>query len=65
MEQGTVKWFDREKKYGFVESNGKEYFVHISNVENEVPLDQGQRIEFEVGEGQKGPQATNVRPLDE
>jgi len=63
MEQGTVKWFDREKKYGFVEANGNEYFVHVSNIENEEILEQGQRIEFEVGEGKKGPQAVNVRSL--
>jgi len=63
MEQGTVKWFDREKKYGFVEANGNEYFVHVSNIENEEILEQGQCIEFEVGEGKKGPQAVNVRSL--
>ncbi|NGX27373.1 MAG: Cold shock-like protein CspLA [Chlamydiae bacterium] len=68
MERGTVKWFDKEKKYGFIESDigKKEYFVHISNIEGmEGLLDKGQRVEFEVSEGQKGPQAVNVRSLAE
>jgi CspA family cold shock protein len=68
MERGTVKWFDREKKYGFIESDigKKEYFVHVSNVEDmEGNLDKGQRVEFEVGEGKKGPQAVSVRSLQE
>jgi len=66
MERGTVKWFDKEKNYGFIQSDTdkKEYFVHISNVENmEKTLDKGQRVEFEIGQGQKGPQAINVRNL--
>ncbi len=66
MERGKVKWFDREKNFGFIEaeSGGKEYFVHISNVENEVAPDQGQLVEFEVGEGKKGPQAVEVRVVE-
>lgn len=68
MERGTVKWYDKEKKYGFVQSDigNKEYFVHYSALD-EVggALDKGQRIEFEIGEGKKGPVAQNVRSLDE
>jgi len=68
MERGTVKWFDKEKNFGFIESDtgGKEFFVHSSNVqEMEEGLDKGQRVEFEIGEGKKGPQAVNVRSLSE
>jgi len=67
MERGTVKWFDAEKKFGFiVADDGKsEYFVHISNVEDMAGiLDKGQRVEFEIGEGQKGPIALNVRTVE-
>ena len=68
MEKGTVKWFDAEKKYGFIkpDTGTKEYFVHSSNVDDnaEGMLEQGQRVEFEVGEGQKGPMAVNVRGVE-
>ena len=66
MEQGTVKWFDDEKGYGFIQSDGaskKEYFVHKSGIENRGSLEKGQRVEFEIGEGQKGPMAVNVRSV--
>lgn len=66
MARGKVKWFDREKNFGFIEdeTGGKEYFVHISNVENEQSPEQGQLVEFEVGEGKKGPQAVEVRLIE-
>lgn len=65
MERGKVKWFDQEKNYGFIESdNGKEFFVHKTDV-SEGSLEKGQRIQFEIGEGKKGPVARNVSSLEE
>lgn len=65
MAQGTVKWFNAEKGYGFitVDEDGADVFVHWSAIQMEGyrALDEGQRVEFEVGEGQKGPQAEAVR----
>jgi len=66
MERGTIKWYDEEKGYGFIVSDidGKDYFVHKSQIEDlEKSLDKGQAVEFEIGEGQKGPMAVNVRRL--
>jgi cold shock CspA family protein len=65
MERGIVKWFDVEKKFGFLEASGQDYFVHISNVVSGEPLEKGERVEFEVGDSPKGPQAVNVRSLEE
>ena len=67
-ENGVVKWFDEEKKYGFIRSDtgNKEYFVHSSDVQNlGRNLEKGERVEFEIAETGRGPKATNVRPLDE
>ncbi len=67
--KGTVKWFNEEKGYGFIqqEDNGKDLFVHFRQVNNSgsgrVSLAEGQQVTFEIGEGQKGPQAENVTPL--
>jgi CspA family cold shock protein len=65
--QGTVKWFNAEKGYGFiaVEGGGADVFVHYSAIATSGyrSLDEGQRVEFEVTQGQKGPQAENVRPM--
>ncbi len=61
---GKVKWFNREKGYGFIESeNGEDVFVHFSaiQVEGYKTLDEGQDVEFEVEESDRGPQAANVR----
>lgn len=63
---GKVKWFSAEKGYGFIESDeGGDVFVHFSAIQTEgfKTLEEGQRVEFEVVEGNRGPQAANVIPL--
>jgi CspA family cold shock protein len=65
--QGTVKWFNAEKGYGFiaVEGGGADVFVHYSAIASSGyrSLDEGQKVEFDITQGQKGPQAENVNPL--
>jgi cold shock protein len=64
MAQGTVKWFNAEKGYGFIAvDGGNDLFVHYTAIQMEGyrSLEDGQRVEFEVGEGPKGPQAEQVR----
>ncbi len=69
LQNGTVKWFDGEKGFGFIqpEDGGKDVFVHFRQVNNtgygRVNLDEGQKVTFEVEEGEKGPQAANVTAL--
>ncbi len=66
MTQGTVKWFNSEKGYGFIEvEGGDDVFVHFSAIEMDgfKTLSDGQRVEFEIATGQKGPQAEKVRVL--
>jgi CspA family cold shock protein len=64
---GTVKWFNGEKGYGFItqDDGGPDVFVHFSAISGEGfrNLDEGQKVEFDVTQGQKGPQAANVRPI--
>jgi CspA family cold shock protein len=67
MAQGTVKWFNGEKGYGFIApSDGSaDVFVHFSAIQGSGyrSLDEGQSVEFDITQGQKGPQAENVRAL--
>ena len=66
MAQGTVKWFSNEKGYGFIErSEGEDVFVHHSAItmDGYRTLTEGQRVEFEVVQGNKGLQAANVTPI--
>jgi CspA family cold shock protein len=67
MATGTVKWFSDEKGYGFItpDDGGKDLFVHHTGISGEGfrSLSEGAKVEFESTEGQKGPQATNVRPI--
>jgi len=67
MAEGKVKWFSNAKGYGFIESEeGKDVFVHFSEIQIEgyKTLKQGQDVEYEVTDGQKGPQASNVIPKE-
>ncbi len=66
MEQGTVKWFNDAKGFGFIgRDNGQDIFVHHTAIQSNGfrTLQEGQRVEFEVGQGKKGPQAENVRAI--
>ncbi|EGO7898174.1 cold-shock protein [Enterococcus faecalis] len=63
METGTVKWFNSDKGFGFITAeNGNDVFVHFSaiQVDGFKTLEEGQAVTFEIEEGQRGPQATNV-----
>ena len=64
MSQGTVKWFNADKGFGFItpDDGGKDLFVHHSEikVDGYATLNEGQKVEFVEGQGQKGPCATNV-----
>ncbi|MFW5972282.1 MAG: cold-shock protein [Bacillota bacterium] len=66
MFTGKVKWFDAQKGFGFIErEDGEDVFVHFSAIEDEgfKTLDEGQEVEFEIVEGDRGPQASNVVKL--
>lgn len=68
MATGTVKWFSDQKGFGFIvpDEGGKDLFVHHSNIvgEGHTTLRDNQKVEFEEAEGKKGPEATNVRPVE-
>lgn len=64
MEQGTVKWFNAEKGFGFIEREvGDDVFVHFSAIQSDgfKTLDEGQRVTFDVEQGNRGAQAANVK----
>ena len=66
MAEGTVKWFNNDKGYGFIsQTDGEDVFVHFSAIQTEgyKSLEEGQSVQFEVTQGPKGKQASNVRPV--
>jgi CspA family cold shock protein len=67
MATGVVKWFSAEKGFGFVtpDDGSADVFVHFSAIQGDgyKSLDEGQKVEFDVTAGQKGPQAANLRPI--
>ncbi|HSU11356.1 cold-shock protein [Pseudonocardia charpentierae] len=67
MPQGTVKWFNAEKGFGFIatDDNGPDVFVHYSAIQSDGfrTLEENQRVAFEASQGAKGPQADTVRPI--
>ena len=66
MTKGVVKWFNENKGYGFIQSeDGTDVFVHFSAIDGSGfrSLKEGQEVEFEITQGQKGPQASNVKAL--
>ena len=66
MAHGTVKWFNADKGYGFISvDGGQDVFVHYSAIQSDGyrTLDEAQRVQFEVVQGPKGPQADNVRKI--
>jgi CspA family cold shock protein len=67
MTVGTVKWYNADKGYGFIQpESGEDVFVHFSAIQTSGyrSLNEGQAVEFDVAQGPKGPQAANVRPIE-
>jgi CspA family cold shock protein len=65
--KGKVKWFDSAKGYGFIQSDeGKDIFVHYTGIERDgfKALQQGQEVSFQIADGKRGPQATNVKVVE-
>ncbi|OPJ64391.1 cold-shock protein [Clostridium oryzae] len=63
---GTVKWFNSEKGFGFITGeDGKDIFAHFSQIKSEgyKSLEEGQKVSFDIGKGQKGPQAENITAI--
>lgn len=66
MVQGTVKWFNAEKGFGFIaQENGPDVFAHFSAIQTNgfKTLEEGQKVTFDIEEGQRGPQAVNIEKL--
>ena len=64
METGKVKFYNKEKKYGFITGDdGKDYFFHVSGVSNDIYLKDGDNVEFKVVEGERGPKAVDISPV--
>ncbi len=66
MATGTVKWFNRDKGFGFIQPDegGRDIYIHASNINTpDRSLTDGQRVEYETGVGRKGPEAVNVRAI--
>jgi cold shock protein len=66
MSEGKVKWFNERKGFGFIENEeGGDVFVHFSSIQNSgfKTLNEGQRVSFDVAQGKKGQEATNVKPI--
>ena len=64
METGKVKFYTKEKKYGFITGDdGKDYFFHASGVSNDIYLKDGDNVEFKVVEGERGPKAVDISPV--
>lgn len=66
MAKGTVKWFNKDKGFGFIvpDEGGRDMYVHANNVDSpDRSLTDGQRVEYETAMGRKGPEAINVKPV--
>jgi cold shock protein len=64
-EMGTVKWFNEKLGYGFIQRDeGEDVFVHFSAIQERDVLEEGERVEFEIADGPKGPMAAEVVPAD-
>ncbi len=63
--QGTIKWFSIKKGYGFIQSRGKDYFVHRWDIESSLELEEGDKVSFNIEKDPKGFKAINVKKISE